>query len=96
MKISEEQKKQNQYACGFIAFCFYYLFKGDLKVLPLIYAKLKRRIGKRLVASLKTKSAKIILSTIFSIFEETFYYVRGVFLGFYFRFFENFYVSSNG
>lgn len=86
----EEQKKQNHYSCGFTAFCFYYLFKGDLKIFSLLYSKLKRRVGKRLVVSIQKRSLRIILQTVLLMITEIPYYILGAGLGFYFCYFERF------
>ena len=80
----ENQKKQIQYTCGFLAFCTYYVLKGDLQGLMLGLEKVKRRCSFRLGSFLADKSFSHITYS----FEELWYLLQGVFLGSYFYFME--------
>lgn len=81
----EHQEKQNMYTCGYLAFCSYYLFKGDFQIIKLILAKLKRRILWRIKEFSQTGEINILAGVL----KESFYFGKGFFLGFYFRFFED-------
>lgn len=79
LDFKQENYLQCKYSCGIMAFYFYYLFKGDFKIIN----QIKQRIKERIINALKPRprSIKDNLGNFYYVFREFVFMIKGSVIG---------------